>query len=1132
MFTVVCTGTDDATASASATLNVTGSSEPPTPEPTVSASLSATVVKAHVTTVDLTWNSTGTTWCERDGTALSGTSGSETGFGPFYEGSHSFTVTCGSETDTQTASATVTVRAATAVACSAHPTAPFRALRIAVGEHTHSVTGANVGTVFGDNPYTSDSPISKAAVHAGIVAVGESAIIRLTQENGQFSFSGTTRNGVTSRSLDSWRSQYTLEKVSDCGATAPAIPEAPANLVSSENPSPDGSFSLSWDAPSGTGATPTGYLVYRSGSKSGYLSKTFADRTLSITGLSNGSYAYKVFACTGTVASPDCGPAANITVTVEIPDNDNDGIPDATDPDDDNDGMTDVWELENDLDDKDASDATQDADLDGHNNLAEFTAGSDPNWNLSYPGNIPEASDGFSSSYTVERGLIGGNDQLQDILIRNPTSDIVPAVSDFVLIQQSGGGFMIEDPSLHTIPSRLTAISSVIRLHDLNADGYTDMLLHSLDSNVQGASNDLIVFSNYSDPGTIPEDHVELSLKKTTFLEQVATWLDDEDYFDDNASVAAVVPEVVTDSISILADANGQALIGALSFTLNYQQLRPYGCYLPLHKCVKVVADYSDLAYDTGGLGLVHKPKNYDISIVDLLDDPNEPNYYGYFRVRFSPTLTYTVLNYSGFNERAILFTDFLSLSESLVREDILAIRISQGLEWALETAVFNGGLKSDTQGIFPVITENSTYEKVVREFFKILADVRRRVCFSGSSCDAESETDSPDMVMPESEEECYSTEEGCSRPLDVVPLPSQCSADLSSPGTITISRVGGGLLQLSSDPVSMPAVSYEAAVSGMNGECTVTSYAWSAQLSSEFIGKRARRDAEGNVVRDEDGDIINDEIRHTFDPHNFAATTTPSPSNPANSWPINWGTVLAGGDLIVSVTANVSFNGAEVGPVTARTRAEITGNRERLTDMLKQVAGITVEDLAVAWKESFFGHYQFDNSGQPLYGFPDGWGIMQIDNIPGFSKTEAHFWNWRTNLQVGIDYLDRIYNGHGEDLGALDWLKLFYRMDDPLGPEIQSPGISHPWGWSPYEAASNWRVWDDVFSRYNTGTSMYRPNGNDGIKHCVIEEEHKEFDENGKLTRGDIYVNSTGCKYSEEIRGFINMSPWDVPAN
>ena len=156
-------------------------------------------------------------------------------------------------------------------------------------------------------------------MHAGIVGVNESAIIRVIRENETDTFPSTTANGATSELVHSWPRKYTLEKVSDCVTAAPTVPGAPANLVSSANPSADGSFDLSWDAPTGT--TPTGYLVYRSGSKSGYLSKTFADRTLSITGLSNGSYAYKVFACTGTVASPDCGPAANITVTVEIPDN-------------------------------------------------------------------------------------------------------------------------------------------------------------------------------------------------------------------------------------------------------------------------------------------------------------------------------------------------------------------------------------------------------------------------------------------------------------------------------------------------------------------------------------------------------------------------------------------------------------------------------------------------------------------------------------------------------------------------------------------------------------------------------------------------------------------------------------------
>ena len=85
---------------------------------------------------------------------------------------------------------------------------------------------------------------------------------------------------------------------------------------------------------------------------------------------------------------------------------DNDGIPDATDPDDDNDGMTDVWEMENGLNSLNASDATLDADNDNHNNLAEFNAGSDPNWNLSKPGSIPVLAAGFNNSYTVQRGLV------------------------------------------------------------------------------------------------------------------------------------------------------------------------------------------------------------------------------------------------------------------------------------------------------------------------------------------------------------------------------------------------------------------------------------------------------------------------------------------------------------------------------------------------------------------------------------------------------------------------------------------------------------------------------------------------------------------------------------------------------
>lgn len=446
------------------------------------------------------------------------------------------------------------------------------------------------------------------------------------------------------------------------------------------------------------------------------------------------------------------------------------------------------------------------------------------------------------------------------------------------------------------------------------------------------------------------------------------------------------------------------------------------------------------------------------------------------------------------------------------------AFRISQGLEWALGTKVFNGGLWNDADGVFPAIVESPVYVKVVRELFKILADVRRRVCFSGSSCDAVPETDSPDMVMPVSEEECYSTAVGCNRPLDIVPLPSQCSADLSAPGTITISRVGSGSLQLSNNP-SMPAASFEATATGMGAECKITSYAWTAQLSSAFVGKRATRDEDGNVVVDEDGDIVYVDKRHEFGPHSFAATTTPGPSNPANSWPIPWGSVLAGGDLIVSVTANISFNGAEAGSVTAKTKAEITGNRVALTGLMKQVTGITVEDLAVAWTESR-GHYHFDSNGDPVWGHPDGWGIMQLDNIPGFTKTEAHFWNWKTNLQKGMEYIDTMYS---------DAVRHFNAHYEAPVEGVPDSG----WGWNPENADSvpsvKIRIWDDAFSRYNSGNSMYRPNGHDGTKHCERESQYDYIDEKTNETKPDPFMNPKGCSYSTLVRGYISGTPWDT---
>ena len=59
-----------------------------------------------------------------------------------------------------------------------------------------NIVGADGGAVYGDGVYTGDSVIARAAVHAGIVAPGQSAAVTIRVLGPQESFAGSERNGV------------------------------------------------------------------------------------------------------------------------------------------------------------------------------------------------------------------------------------------------------------------------------------------------------------------------------------------------------------------------------------------------------------------------------------------------------------------------------------------------------------------------------------------------------------------------------------------------------------------------------------------------------------------------------------------------------------------------------------------------------------------------------------------------------------------------------------------------------------------------------------------------------------------------------------------------------------------------
>jgi len=75
------------------------------------------------------------------------------------------------------------------------------------------VTGEAAGSVWGTDVYTGDSAIATAAVHAGLIKVGETAVVKITVEQPLAKYQGSVRNGVTSHEFGQYGTAYRLAGV-------------------------------------------------------------------------------------------------------------------------------------------------------------------------------------------------------------------------------------------------------------------------------------------------------------------------------------------------------------------------------------------------------------------------------------------------------------------------------------------------------------------------------------------------------------------------------------------------------------------------------------------------------------------------------------------------------------------------------------------------------------------------------------------------------------------------------------------------------------------------------------------------------------------------------------------------------
>jgi hypothetical protein len=75
------------------------------------------------------------------------------------------------------------------------------------------VTGVTEGQIWGTDTYTRDSTLGAAAVHAGLLKQGASAVMRVTVVPPLESYPGTTRNGVTTSDYASFPHAWTLSAI-------------------------------------------------------------------------------------------------------------------------------------------------------------------------------------------------------------------------------------------------------------------------------------------------------------------------------------------------------------------------------------------------------------------------------------------------------------------------------------------------------------------------------------------------------------------------------------------------------------------------------------------------------------------------------------------------------------------------------------------------------------------------------------------------------------------------------------------------------------------------------------------------------------------------------------------------------
>jgi hypothetical protein len=146
------------------------------------------------------------------------------------------------------------------------------------------------------------------------------------------------------------------------------------------------------------------------------------------------------------------------------------------------------------------------------------------------------------------------------------------------------------------------------------------------------------------------------------------------------------------------------------------------------------------------------------------------------------------------------------------------------------------------------------------------------------------------------------------------------------------------------------------------------------------------------------------------------------------NEWYDSNEEIFTGGDVLITITAKEFHTGKILAKLDTVYSGKIRGLNPDINSIHSYANSNKIK--AIMWQEGKTNHFTgeainpfywwpYNEEGWPLYGKPNGYGLMQLDNGP--AATERQLWNWKANVDGGKKKLNAAYNEVFEYHGVPD---------------------------------------------------------------------------------------------------------------